>query len=203
MISGIFRKAPLTQLYVTGYARFWNENTVQCNDVVFCFWSWDTGCNTEEKLWQDKRLAINNLAQALNGALSDAVDRANINRQSGWVTFVDPDSIYEGHRFCEEGVVEPAPSNGNIWFYQSSGAAGDPAEIIGPTDPKPIWDEVDYSTCLSPAEASGDWGELAQCYAAIAFQSNPNNTENYDLEAWGWPNSWVRMFHPKVAAVSD
>ena len=55
---------------------------------------------------------MNKLALTLNGAIKSAVDAID---PSYNVHFVDYDSQFEGHRFCDQ--KEPSPNNPNTWFF--------------------------------------------------------------------------------------
>jgi len=35
--------------------------------------------------------------------------------------YVDIDEVFEGHRFCEEGVKEPTPDWEGTWFFRERG----------------------------------------------------------------------------------
>jgi hypothetical protein len=63
---------------------------------------------------QERRKDFNNMADALNQAVSDAVKRFG-----NEVTFVPWDGDAEGHRYCEEGVSEPDTNNPDVWFWQN------------------------------------------------------------------------------------
>ena len=179
---------------MTGYAAFFNPDHPECDNVTFSFWSYRL---FKKYLTQDLRNRINALHGRLNAQLGRAIVRANA-RGAGRANFVDYDSAYGNHRFCEPGIQEPAPANPQVWFYQASGEAGDPPLK------EPVWEGVDPKTCQAPAEASGDWGELAACYIAMAQAQDPSLSVDpaFGGGPAGWtPNELVRIFHPKVNGV--
>lgn len=107
-------------------------------------------------LTQDRRRALNTLTEYLNQKLIAAVARTKP-PTGGFIEYIDPGSKFNGHRFCEEGVVEPSYKNPNIWFFpfEYSSAVAVPyistfdnttncADIVGPT-------------------GSGDWGDYYAC----------------------------------------
>jgi hypothetical protein len=79
------------KVFVVGYAQFFNQETTQCNDVSFK--PWDNPLPAQ-KLTVERRTAMNELALALNKALSDAV---NGFKDKG-VYWVDYDKDFDGHR---------------------------------------------------------------------------------------------------------
>ncbi|KAI9890971.1 MAG: hypothetical protein M1814_003472 [Vezdaea aestivalis] len=96
------------KVFVVGYAQFFNQQRTQCNDVTFKP-SWNP--LPAQKLTIDRRTKMNQLALALNKALSDA---SNHFKDQG-VYYVDYDKQYEGHRFCDRD--EPAPNDPETYFF--------------------------------------------------------------------------------------
>lgn len=93
------------RVYVTGYAQFFNAETTQCDTVTF------TLPSLKSNLTQDKRRKMNQLALALNDALRAAVNTF----PAQFVTYIDYDTQYTGHRFCDR--EEPSPDNPDTWFF--------------------------------------------------------------------------------------
>jgi hypothetical protein len=62
-IEAVFRNAPRTKLFITGYPRFWNEKTDACDKVSFKF-----GCinNSILPLIKARRSGMNALTDRLN-----------------------------------------------------------------------------------------------------------------------------------------
>ncbi|KAH0557073.1 hypothetical protein GP486_005137 [Trichoglossum hirsutum] len=112
-IQALVTKTLTTKIYVTGYAKFWNQVTTQCDNVSWNFW-WTPGAS---KMTRGLRQRMNDLLLQLNAQIRGAVLAAGSPR----VFFVDYDGQFEGHRFCEEGVTEPQrrfQSRPNTWFFQ-------------------------------------------------------------------------------------
>lgn len=114
LIRGITAAGPGFKLFVTGYAQFFNGTSTQCDNT--CFSYWDPGCNNSIKLDQPLRQQLNKLALNLNQKIQDVVQ----NNAQWDVEYVSYDDQFEGHRFCEEGNIEPDDNNPNskaiFWF---------------------------------------------------------------------------------------
>lgn len=94
---------PEARLLVTGYAKFFNDKTTQCDRVSF------SRTNSENTLTRAKRAELNDLLRLLNHVIkTTAVDNG--------AEYVDIDAAFEGHRFCEEGVREPDVQRNETWF---------------------------------------------------------------------------------------
>ena len=98
-------------LYLTGYAQFFNLNDDWCNDWSFsiCPYPFD-----RPPLTHDLRADINGLVTQINDVYEQAIrDCPNKN-----IRFIDLDSHFDGHRFCEAGsnwihqYCDP-----NLWFW--------------------------------------------------------------------------------------
>jgi hypothetical protein len=159
ILSRVSISGPTFRLYVTGYAAFWNDVTTQCNGVSWSYWNQR---QNRMYLTTELRAQFNDLAISLNGVINAAVLRANANdpgdnSQGSRVIYVDYDAQYEGHRFCEEGVVEPDPANPNTWFFQKDtpleGSSDTPTDY--PEDPN-FYDEVSQWVNQTQAEHP-DW----------------------------------------------
>lgn len=91
-------------LLVTGYAKFFNEHTDLCDHRTF------SRTKPLDYLTKDKRRALNQLVGLLNDVIRASADIHGAH-------YVDIDGIYEGHRFCEEGVQEPDIGREDTWFF--------------------------------------------------------------------------------------
>lgn len=101
--EAVSKLAPGARLFVTGYATFFNEFTEQCNFVTF------SKTRPDNYLTNELRAKFNSLVQLLNGVIQAAAEAHG-------AEYVDIDSIFEGHRFCEEGVDEPVQREAT-WFF--------------------------------------------------------------------------------------
>jgi hypothetical protein len=93
------------RLLVTGYAAFFNEETVGCTGVSF-----SNRRYPKEFLTRRLRRELNQLVRMLNGVIRGAAEAAG-------AEYVDIDTAFEGHRFCEEGVREPDNERSDTWFF--------------------------------------------------------------------------------------
>ncbi|KAI9786804.1 MAG: hypothetical protein M1835_002928 [Candelina submexicana] len=101
------------KVFIVGYVRFFNQDTTQCNDVSFKP-RWNL--LPAQNLTIERQTAMNDLALALNNALSDAV---GCFKDKG-VYWVDYDRDFDGHRFCDlaQKLFEKMPT------YQATTKSG-------------------------------------------------------------------------------
>ncbi|RYO76464.1 hypothetical protein DL766_006402 [Monosporascus sp. MC13-8B] len=196
-----WEKKPWFLVTVTGYARFFNDVTDDCDEMSFGVW-W-----LGPKLKKSLRLQMNALVFAVNAKIKSAVNRVNSKFTKDRVLFVDYDSEFEGHRFCEENVIEPDYNRNDTFFFLVGGRdharngtqlkQSTVVETLPPTSAL-----VDPSSCLRPARRSGDWGELALCYMAMAKDQDPSlRPAREDLisqnSMWYVPTYYGKTFHPR------
>ncbi|KAK3692659.1 SGNH hydrolase-type esterase domain-containing protein [Podospora appendiculata] len=186
---------------VTGYARFFAAETDACDSASMSVW------RGGPVLSKDIRRRMNALVDAVNRKLRAGVEGAN-QRFAGEkprVVFVDFDDAFEGHRFCEEGVSEPDYEREDTWFFLP-GARDVPADDddtvaeMGVIPGDSVL--VDPARCLRGAEASGDWGDLAVCYMAMARRQHPELAPSHDRvlpqgSMWYVPTYYGKTFHPR------
>lgn len=221
-----WEKRPWFSITVTGYARFFNADTPECDDYSLGVW-W-----RGPKLKRELRAKTNELVLRVNAKLRAAVDAINARFVDGGnspkLIFVDFDERFEGHRFCEPGVVEPEYNRTDTWFFLVGGPDNAPvppppppsndtapaptsASTSAPPGPTALPPSlahpaetlpqdsllIDPDRCLEPAKARGDWGELALCYMAMARHRDPTlRLANGDV----WVNSmwYVPTYYGKV-----
>lgn len=209
-----WEKRPRFSITVTGYARFFDANTTECDDMSLGVWYGGP------KLSQDIRGRMNELVDAANAKLRRTVDQVEgqFRGPRPRVMFVDYDDLFEGHRFCEPGVLEPAYNRTDSWFFLvggpdnarnettwPNGTNGDPEttryqreKVLSPLSPL-----VDPHTCLARAQERRDWGELALCYMAMAKHHDPLLRPAYDGVTtqngmWWVPTYYGKTFHPRT-----
>ncbi|KAK8113227.1 hypothetical protein PG984_013753 [Apiospora sp. TS-2023a] len=190
------RKSPNFHITVTGYARFFNDRTEPCDDMSLGIWLGPS--RGGPKLARPLRRRMNEMVRAVNGKIAAAVARINRQFTRDKVLFVDYDAAFEGHRFCEPGAAEPDYGRNETWFFllNPSNVEGDgEAALSGPIDP---------TTCLPPAQRSGDWGELALCYMAMSVAEDPTlrlarggGTIRPQKSGWHAPTYYAKTFHPR------
>ncbi|KAI1403966.1 SGNH hydrolase [Hypoxylon fuscum] len=196
-----WEKKPWFFITVTGYARFFNDETDPCDDMSFGVW-WNG-----PRLKKDLRMKMNAMVLTVNAKLRKTADGINSKFTKDKVVFVDYDKEFDGHRFCEEGVVEPDYQRKDTWFFLVGGLDnarnGTGANHISDIETlSPSSTLVDPSSCLEHAQRSGDWGELALCYMAMAKAQDPSlKLARGDFVAensmWYVPTYYGKTFHPR------
>ncbi|PNY24236.1 SAGA-associated factor 73 [Tolypocladium capitatum] len=202
-----WEKHPWFTIVVTGYARFFNAETAECDECSFGVW-W-RGPKLERKL----RQRMNRMVSDVNNKIRSSVDEINAGFTEPRVIFVDYDDAFEGHRFCEPSVTEPDYGRNDTWFFLVGGqdnsatnnsvqsAASAHARQLTPASPL-----VNPRTCLEPARKSGDWGELALCMMAMAVEKDPSLRSRHgevvaENSMWYVPTYYGKTFHPFLSAI--
>ena len=113
------------KIYVTGYVTFFNETTSLCESSSFRIYNphYDSTHKEEGQpfLTMALRTKLNDLVKALNAMLSRITDSVNAEYPDAQrVAFVDPNPAYAGHRWCEDGVLEPNNDRLDTWLFLSS-----------------------------------------------------------------------------------
>jgi SAGA-associated factor 73 len=199
-----WEKRPWFTITVTGYARFFNEHTEDCDERSFGVW-W-----RGPKLKGELRRRMNRMVLSVNDKIRRSINAINADFAEPRVMFVDYDDAFEGHRFCEPDVVEPDYSRNETWFFlvggmdnhhgfQSQTTGFHRNEILPLNSPL-----IDSDSCLEPAQRSGDWGELALCLMARAAKDNPGlRNSRGEIVAqnsmWYVPTYYGKTFHPVSA----
>jgi hypothetical protein len=213
--AAAWEKKPDFSVTVTGYARFFDADTSDCDNRSMAVW-WQSA----PKLTRELRARVNGLVAAANDKLRRTIDAVNAEFTRPRAIFVDYDDAFDGHRFCEEGVTEPDYTREDTWFFLVAGAdsgengtAPDFPNGTLPVPPEPTGVAfgaktlpafsplTDPEVCLERAERSGDWGELAICYMAMAKHRDPSLRPSYDRVwaengMWYVPTSYGKCFHP-------
>lgn len=96
-----------SKVLVLGYATFFNAQTEQCNRVSF------SKTNTANVLSNHLRASFNDLVIMLNTVIEASA-------KAHGATYVDIDALFDGHRFCEQGVEEPRPDWEGTWFFREA-----------------------------------------------------------------------------------
>lgn len=115
------------KVYMTGYPAFFNVDTASCDYTTFYYWQPDHHgfhhLGNWAYLYRPLRLKINNLVSELNTMLSQVATSVNTRYTSQRVWFVDPNPLFDGHRFCESDggieVTEPDASRSDTWLFLS------------------------------------------------------------------------------------
>ncbi|KAI8634678.1 SGNH hydrolase [Xylariaceae sp. FL1651] len=197
-----WEKKPWFFITMPGYARFFNELTDECDDMSFGIW-WNG-----PKLTKELRSSMNALVLTVNAKLRQTINNINSGFTKDKVIFVDYDNEFEGHRFCEPNVTEPAYERADTWFFLVGGSDnarnGTQPQQLSAIEPlSPASPLVDPLSCLEPAQRSGDWGTLALCYMAMAKHRDPTlrlahggfSSQN---SMWYVPTYYGKTFHPRT-----
>ncbi|UNI19679.1 SAGA complex subunit Sgf73 [Purpureocillium takamizusanense] len=200
-----WERNPWFSIFVTGYARFFNADTDECDESSFGVW-W-----RGPKLKRDLRRRMNRMVLRVNDKIRRSVDAINAGFTKPRVTFVDYDDAFEGHRFCERNITEPDYGRNDTWFFLVGGqdnsaanrstastTASTQAILLASSSPL-----LDPELCLEPAQASGDWGELALCMMARAAKRDPTLRSRQgeavtDNSMWYVPTYYGKTFHPRT-----
>jgi hypothetical protein len=198
-IEKIFKEAPKTHLFITGYPRFWNDTTDYCDTVSFKLLCVK---NNILPLIKDRRKKMNDLTLRLNDKIKSMIS-AITPPQGSTITYVDTDPYFEGHRFCEEGVKEPSYRNRNIWFFPLEFYT-DETMTFTVTDKTPVGD------CGAMLDEGRGAGAYYACLMAndvlngtvVELHSMSNNVAPAEGEKEPSPNEFwwfaVRTFHPTM-----
>ncbi|KAK4227904.1 SGNH hydrolase-type esterase domain-containing protein [Podospora fimiseda] len=194
---------------VTGYAAFFNEETDLCDGISFGVWK---GPGTESlKLTKEIRKRMNKLVRGANSILKKVVE--DVGRKK--VIFVDYNSVFEGHRFCEAGVKEPDYERVDTWFFLPGGKdINGRGEVYEHEEEQSVIEEddpiVDPLKCeeVIEKEKRNDWGERAICDMFRAKWRDPElevvvgDSEGGVRVApgdsmWYTPTYYGKKFHPR------
>ena len=176
---------PTFQLYVTNYPRFWNENTTQCDSVSF---DWYAGPDGPNKMTQALRQSMNDLSTQLNNQLASVVQNFHNNGENR-VQLVDIDLVFQGHRFCEDGVDEPQQSgneNSNTWIFQWNTPIGSINSTIGPSSDGAAWfQSIKQAANGNPPSTQNSF-----------YSSQPIDPNQDFGSSGGLPLPLSKLFHP-------
>lgn len=199
-----WEKKPWFVVTVTGYARFFNDETGECDDMSLGVW-W-----RGPKLKKELRVRMNDMVRAVNTKIETTVALLNSKFTTDKILFVDYDAEWEGHRFCEPGVREPDYNRNDTWFFLVGGSDNARNETTSAYQAQPKTLDphrsnlVDPASCLEPAQRSGDWGELALCYMAMSKAQDPALRPAIDGKIitansmWYVPTYYGKTFHPRT-----
>ncbi|KAI9865474.1 MAG: hypothetical protein M1813_002364 [Trichoglossum hirsutum] len=179
---------PTFKLYVTGYVKFWNADTDQCDSVSWNYWQ--IPGTSPPKMTKDLRKKMNDLLVAANAKIKSVVDSFNANGENR-VVFIDTDTAFEGHRFCENGVTEPQPSGSdrpNTWLFQINTPVGSVAGDEGTLTP------TGYAKQYYQALLQGPGGSPGM--GANAPTVNPIYAGKTASSSGGVPLWISKIFHP-------
>jgi lysophospholipase L1-like esterase len=108
-------------IYVTGYAGFFGTEDKTCDNVTWAVWN--SVESTKQYLKLEMRVALDDMVRAVNEVLLKVAKDAG-----PYVRFINYNPYIEAARgrYCEAGVLEPAPNRRELSFYEWSTV--DPSE---------------------------------------------------------------------------
>lgn len=187
-----WEKHPRFRIVLTGYARFFNSETDACDTCSMSVW-WHYGnatgtpTNSTDSTYLTKglRRRMNDLVTRTNAKLQKVVDNVNEHYAGAAdvprILFVNYDAAFDGHRFCEEGVLEPDYKRNETWFFLVGGVDNDIGDGVGPSVASDAFATIDPASplidpkqCRELADARGDWGERALCDLVQAQLGDPD-----------------------------
>ncbi|MCJ1254120.1 hypothetical protein MMC24_001934 [Lignoscripta atroalba] len=127
---------PAFHIYLTGYARFFNQDDPYCNDQSFGVFPW-----SKPKLSGGEkgvRPAINKLTDDLNTLYKDVVKQ----EYPITVSYIDVNLGFDGHRFCEPDMTD-FYNNPDLWFFNLNLPSPFQADNLDPNAAVPIFDFSD------------------------------------------------------------
>ncbi|KAI9756479.1 MAG: hypothetical protein M4579_003818 [Chaenotheca gracillima] len=189
------------KLYVTGYSRFFNDDTDRCSNETWSVWSGWPG--SQPRLTKELRKTLNNMADDLNQAVSNAALRA----QDHGVVLVPWSDETHGNRGCEERSLDAGNEDTNAWYYQLTSHDSDTekgesirhtiARIIDPLvkDANEFVKKHHEENDRSPVEINPNITTYQDFRHAL---SDAHNWGDQDGEKQNALIQIVRVFHPKT-----
>lgn len=172
------------RVFANGYSPFFDGSlSDECNEKSLGYWG-----AYQPKLTVDVRRQLNDVCTKLNDRLGEIVKGRSDNK----VIFVNWSHRFDEHRFCQPG--KDIEDGDNTYFFDIASRT----KSIG---------SIDVNTCQAEADASGDWGELADCAIAIAYSKDSNLKPVGGSISTNSDNplgpGTARVFHPKPQGYSE
>ncbi|PMD63075.1 uncharacterized protein K444DRAFT_641457 [Hyaloscypha bicolor E] len=181
-------------LYVSSYVHFFDNTTDACDQWSFAHDRLSTG---KPKLVKELRTIINDKVQQLNDIQADVIKNYEIPPRTPFnpnfrVHNSQPDSIFNGHRFCEPNhTFEDQYYNQDVWLWNLQYYDEKTGEEQGVTTTN---NGVEFMAPPASLDATHGFqtvlGADTNPIASIP-QGNDANTQQY---GFGWT---ARPFHPK------
>ncbi|KAL1904162.1 hypothetical protein Sste5344_010142 [Sporothrix stenoceras] len=214
---------PTFKLFVTGYARFFNEYTDWCNNKNL-FPNIFLGPRT--KLTREVRARSNKLTENLNTVIEKttiAVTAAYRRRNSQKsVIFVDVDKVYDGERWCDGN--DRSSWRDDTYFFNafSKDLKRDGTTAVDTNDLTPHVIDIggiNVNTCMDAADDANDDDFMTRCAIAMFYAGNSTAQATlgtiYKADDGNGPTLQIidsgkfttsaigqKAFHPKTYALS-
>lgn len=162
----------------------------------------------------------------LNSLIQSTISDINTARNSQQIHYIDMDSRFDGHRWCEPGTQEPDPDNPNTYFFLSAwpdiAIDGDTAaESTNATETDEITALMnagsiqlpDADTCQAALGSGPDPYAAFMCDVAIHVKANSSSliaqsldranqaiaNQDYSSQdvSWWLPTRQIKTFHPR------
>lgn len=176
-------------LIVPGYSQFFNEVTKEC-DGQFLFFG--------RYLTRELRARVNDLVVAFNLVIRIAIATVQLHlvfinsRKS--IYYEDWDSLFEGHRFCEELPKTWADS----WFFTVDGPDMLPNGTVTAEDRSVLSSRGNQETFDCSKVGRPDFARQMACN--IALQEATKESGDQVIENFSYPWWAMKIMHPKTIA---
>lgn len=196
------------KFYVLGYARFFQTKQPESNycDNRTLGWNWDP--KQRQPLLHGLRVEINALVDKVNTNIQQVVREIGDPK----VAYIDINSVFDGHRFCEAGQTDNSFGNYNndIYFWAATTSRAWPLLPDGQPDPRQDeWDQkyrLAYFQTGARAESAAQDFDFTSIGAfrdanARGFVRYPDQTSSGPLgSVTPGPGTVLRTFHPTPEA---
>lgn len=181
-------------IYITGYAGFFGIEDETCDNVTWAVWN--SVESTKQYLTLELRKALDEMVRSVNDVLRRVATDEGPN-----VRFIDYNPHIEAARgrYCEAGIVEPAPNRAELSFYEWS-----------TVDPKENKTALQNETGGDVPRGSFEGGiaerinKTLQEHPDMEFDPDKGFVNRNETRAdgivgdtvhWMLPDSWKRVFH--------
>ncbi|KAL9593257.1 MAG: hypothetical protein Q9219_007626, partial [cf. Caloplaca sp. 3 TL-2023] len=187
------------KIYFTGYSRFWDASTDACDKVT---WAFKYNYGLRQYLTQARRTKMNNLVEAVNQQIQNAVKR--LGDQAAYVPWGAGVDFIDGH-FCEPGVDESnAIDREQTIFYEWGSTLDDQSDKLTNSREK-LKSRQLLAGVPEPQNLNNTWEGQIAAWVLEAIQQGAQ-PEDFQLEQQDvvniqsgllLPDKYGRIFHPQ------
>lgn len=187
------------KIYFTSYSRFWDASTNACDKVT---WAFKYNYGNRQYLTQARRTKMNNLVEAVNQQIQNAVKR--LGNQAVYVPWGAGVDFIDGH-FCEPGVDESNAINREQTVFYEWGSTLDDENSKPANSKRELKGRQSLAGVPEPQNLNSTWeGQIAAwILEAIQegaqpedFQLNQEDVVNIQSGLL-LPDKYGRIFHPQ------